>query len=120
MRRAPFGLTISTSAFRQRSAAGVSPENAAQHLVPPGATWQRSPSFLMQKPQPLHQVSDWLYQRQRVSRQMLPPMVPILRRTGEATVAAASVRTGKCWRRYEDFSTALSVVSAPISTAPSD
>src|ERR1700685_3927947 len=104
MRREPRGLTISTSAFRQSSAGGVSPENTAQHLLPPGATWQRSPSFLMQKPQPLRQVSDWLYQRQRVSRQIFPPIVPILRSTGEATVAAASVRTGKCWRRYEDFS----------------
>src|SRR6476661_3948848 len=92
-------ITIATpassiSAFRHNSAAGVSPENAAQHLVPPGATWHKSPSFLMQKPHPLRQVSDWLYHRQRVSRQMLPPMVPMLRRTGDATIEAASVKTG--------------------------
>src|SRR5678816_1162588 len=93
MRRAPDALAISTSASRHSSAGGVSPEKAAQHLVPPGATWHRSPSFLMQNPHPLRQVSDWLYQRQRVSRQMLPPIVPILRNTGEATLAAASVRT---------------------------
>ena len=48
----------------------------------------------MQNPHPLRQVSDWLYQRQRVSRQMLPPIVPMLRSKGEATVAAASVSTG--------------------------
>jgi hypothetical protein len=48
----------------------------------------------MQNPQPLRQVSDWLYHRQRVSRQMLPPIVPMFRSTGEATVAAASVSTG--------------------------
>src|ERR1022692_3665180 len=72
MRRMPSVPAISISAFRQRSAGGVSPENAAQHFVPPGATWQRSPSFLMQHPQPLRHVSDWLYQRQRVSRQMFP------------------------------------------------
>src|SRR4030081_891766 len=95
-RRKPEGLAIFTSAPRQRSAGGVSAENAAQHFVPPGATWQRSPSFLMQNPQPLRQVSDWLYQRQRVSRQMFPPTVPILRSTGDATIAAASVSTGKC------------------------
>src|ERR1035441_5291793 len=110
MRRAPFGPATSISAVRQSNAGGVSPENAAQHLVPPGATWQRLPSFLIQNPQPLLQVSDWWYQRQRVSRQMFPPSVPILRRTGEATVAAASVSTGKCWRRYGDFSIALSAV----------
>src|SRR5256714_8841880 len=116
MRRTPESLASSISAFRHSSAAGVSPENAAQHLVPPGATWHRSPSFLMQKPQPLRQVNDWLYQRQRVSRQILPPSVPILRSTGDATVAAASVSTGKCCRRYADFSIVLSAVSAPIST----
>src|SRR5215467_12576496 len=99
MRRAPTGLAISISAFMQSRAGGVSPENAAQHFVPPGATWQRSPSFLTQNPQPLRQVSDWLYQRQRVSRQILPPIVPMLRRTGEATVAAASVSTGYRLRR---------------------
>jgi len=71
----------------------VSAEKAAQHFVPPGATWQRSPSFLMQNPQDLRQVSDWLYQRQRVSRQILPPIVPMLRRIGEATVLAASAST---------------------------
>ena len=92
MRRIPAALAISISAFRHSSAGGVSPENAAQHFVPPGATWQRSPSFLMQNPQPLRHVSDWLYQRQRVSRQMFPPIVPMLRSTGEATVAAASVK----------------------------
>ena len=85
-------LAISISAFRHSNAGGVSPENTAQHFVPPGATWQRSPSFLMQNPQPLRHVRDWLYQRQRVSRQMFPPIVPMLRRTGEATVAAASVK----------------------------
>src|SRR6202051_3247868 len=104
MRRVQLWLAISISAFRQSNAGGVSPENAAQHFVPPGATWQRLPSFLMQNPQPLRQVSDWLYHRQRVSRQMLPPIVPMLRSTGEATVAAASVSTGKCCRKYEDFS----------------
>src|SRR6266550_8546266 len=93
MRRVAEALAISISAFKQSSAAGVSPENAAQHFVPPGATWQRSPSFLMQKPQDFLQASDWLYQRQRVSRQMFPPIVPMLRRTGEATVFAASTRT---------------------------
>src|SRR6202007_2954141 len=98
-RRSPDALAISISAFRHSSAGGVSPENAAQHLVPPGATWHKSPSFLIQKPQPFRQVSDWLYQRQRVSRQMFPPIVPMLRRRGDATVAAASVSTGKCWRR---------------------
>src|SRR5207237_8554357 len=92
--RTPESLASSISAFRQSSAAGVSPEKAAQHLVPPGATWHKSPSFLMQKPHPLRQVSDWLYHRQRVSKQMFPPIVPMLRRSGEATVAAASVNTG--------------------------
>src|SRR5258708_12414462 len=93
MRRTPVALAISISASRHNSAGGVSPENAAQHFVPPGATWHKSPSFLMQKPQPLRQVSDWLYQRHRVSRQMLPPIVPMLRNTGEATVASASLST---------------------------
>src|ERR1700690_3737287 len=102
MRRAPSEPTISIPAFRQSNAGGVSPENAAQHLAPPGATWHRLPSFLMQNPQPLRQVSDWLYQRQRVSRQMFPPIVPMLRSTGDATVAAASVSTGKCWRKYAE------------------
>ena len=69
------------------------PKKPPSTWFPPGATWQRSPSFLMQKPQPLRQVSDWLYQRQRVSRQMFPPIVPMLRSTGDATVAAASVST---------------------------
>src|SRR5438445_9275774 len=112
----PEGLAISISAFKQSKAGGVSPENAAQHFVPPGATWQRSPSFLIQKPQPLRQVSDWLYQRQRVSRQMFPPMVPILRSNGEATVAAASVNTGYRRRRRADCSIAVSETNAPIST----
>ncbi len=94
MRFRPSALAISISAFKHSNAGGVSPENAAQHLLPPGATWHKSPSFLMQKPHPFRQVSDWLYQRQRVSRQMFPPIVPILRRRGEATVAAASVSTG--------------------------
>src|ERR1041385_7317034 len=99
MRRAPAALAISISAFKQRSAGGVSPEKAAQHLLPPGATWQRSPSFLMQKPQDLRQASDWLYQRHLVSRHMLPPIVPMLRITGEATVCAASTRTEYCSRK---------------------
>src|SRR5437762_12268042 len=93
MRRTPEALTISISASKHSSAGGVSPEKTAQHFVPPGATWQRSPSFLMQNPHDFLQVSDWLYHRQRVSRQMFPPMVPILRRIGEATVLATSVRT---------------------------
>src|SRR5438874_9619883 len=104
MRRVEEALAISISAFRHNNAAGVSPENAAQHLVPPGATWQRSPSFLMQKPQDFLQVSDWLYQRHRVSRQTLPPIVPMLRITGEATVFAASTRTGYCSRRISERS----------------
>src|ERR1700704_3316420 len=94
MRRKPVGPAISISASRQSRAVGVSAENAAQHFFPPGATWQRSPSFLMQKPHDFRQVSDWLYQRQRVSRQIFPPIVPMLRSKGEATVAAASVSTG--------------------------
>src|SRR6185312_7664032 len=94
MRRKPVGPAISSSASRHSSAAGESAENAAQHFFPPGATWQRSPSFLMQKPHDLRQVSDWLYHKQRVSRQMLPPIVPILRRMGDATVIAASRNTG--------------------------
>ena len=81
---------ISTSAPRHSSAGGVSPENVAQQKFPPGATWHRSPSFFRQKPQLLRHSSDWLYHRQRVSRQMLPPRVPILRITGEATVFTAS------------------------------
>src|SRR5216110_1145581 len=93
MRRKPLGPAISSSAFRHSRAAGVSAEKAAQQRLPPGATWQRSPSFLMQKPHDLRQVSDWLYQRQRVSRQMLPPIVPILRMTGEAIVFAAWAST---------------------------
>src|SRR5213592_1806626 len=115
MRRVPVVLAISISAFRHSNAGGVSAENAAQHLVPPGATWQRSPSFLMQKPQDFLQASDWLYQRQRVSRQMLPPIVPMLRRTGEATVFAAWTRTGYRARNNSECSTSCSVVSAPIS-----
>ena len=75
-------------------AGGVSPENAAQQVVPPGATWQRSPSFFKQKPQLLRHCSDWLYQRQRVSRQMLPPIVRMLRKTGEAIVFTAACSTG--------------------------
>src|ERR1700719_4542615 len=98
MRRIAESAAISISAFRQSKAGGVSPENAAQHLVPPGATWQRLPSFLMQKPQDFLQARDWLYQRQRVSRQMFPPIVPILRMSGDATVFAASTRTRYCWR----------------------
>src|SRR5207249_12053915 len=113
--RAPDTLAISTSAFRQSKAGGVSPENAAQHLLPPGATWQRSPSFLMQNPHDFLQASDWLYQRQRVSRQILPPIVPMLRRTGEATVFAASTRTGYPARNNSECSISCSVVSAPIS-----
>src|SRR5437763_577115 len=91
MHRIPAGPAISISAPRQSKAGGVSALNAAQHLLPPGATWQRSPSFLIQKPHDLRHCSDWLYQRQRVSRQMLPPIVPMLRITGEAMVPAASV-----------------------------
>src|SRR5215467_2981243 len=102
MRRVPLADAISISASRHSSAGGVSPLNAAQHFVPPGATWQRSPSFLMQKPHDLRHCSDWLYQRQRVSRQMLPPIVAILRITGEATVAAASVKTEYCCFRKEE------------------
>src|SRR5438876_6469559 len=93
-RRNPEGLAILTSAPRQSSAAGVSAEKAAQHFLPPGATWQRSPSFLMQKPHDFRHCNDWLYQRQRVSRQMLPPMVPMLRKIGDATVFTASWSTG--------------------------
>src|SRR5437764_14118195 len=93
MRRTPDALAISISAFKHSSAGAVSPEKAAQHFVPPGATWQRSPSFLMQNPHDLRQVSDWLYHRQRVSRQMFPPIVAILRMRGEATVRAASAKT---------------------------
>src|SRR5947209_15128581 len=100
----PFGPMISNSAFKHISAGGVSPEKAAQHFVPPGATWQRSPSFLMQNPHDLRQVSDWLYHRQRVSRQMFPPMVAMLRMRGEATVRAASVRTGYCFARMNECS----------------
>src|SRR5690242_10376002 len=92
-RRVPLGPAISTSASRHSSAGGVSPEKAAQQVVPPGATWHRSPSFLMQKPHDVRQVTDWLYQRQRVSRQMLPPIVPMLRSTGDATVRTASRST---------------------------
>jgi hypothetical protein len=66
MRRTAESAAISISAFRQNKAGGVSPENAAQHLVPPGATWQRLPSFLIQKPQDFLHARDWLYQRQRV------------------------------------------------------
>src|SRR6266571_7432647 len=115
MRRVAEALAISIWASRQRSAGGVSAENAAQHFVPPGATWQRSPSFLMQKPQDFLQASDWLYQRQRVSRQMLPPIVPMLRRTGEATVFAASTRTGYWSRKAFECSISRSVLSAAIS-----
>src|SRR5438270_12651559 len=102
MRRTPDALAISISAFKHSSAGAVSPENAAQHFVPPGATWQRSPSFFMQNPQDLRQVSDWLYQRQRVSKQILPPMVPMLRRMGEATVLAASVNNEELFRRKSE------------------
>src|SRR5581483_11469379 len=114
MRRAPDGPTISISAFRHSKAGGVSPENTAQHFVPPGATWHRSPSFLMQNPHPLRQVSDWLYQRQRVSRQIFPPSVPMLRRIVDATVAAASVSTELRLRISWEFPIAVSVVRAPI------
>src|SRR5271165_6485899 len=93
-RRGPLGPAISTSAPRHISAGAVSPENAAQQNFPPGATWHRSPSFFRQKPQLLRHNSDWLYHRQRVSRQRLPPIVPMLRRTGEATVFAAWYSTG--------------------------
>src|SRR5438046_6137910 len=93
LRRKPWGPAISISAFRQSNAAGESAENAAQHFLPPGATWQRSTSFLMQKPHDLRHCSDWLYQTQRVSRQMLPPVVPILRRIGEATAITPSTST---------------------------
>ena len=89
----PFAEAISISAPRHSSAGGVSPENAAQQILLLGATWQRSPSFFRQKPQLLRHSSDWLYQRQRVSRQMFPPIVPMLRNTGDATVFVASYRT---------------------------
>src|SRR5215831_20572143 len=103
-RRTPLVPAISTSAPRQSSAGGESPEKAAQQILLLGATWQRSPSFFRQKPQLLRHRSDWLYQRQRVSRQILPPIVPMLRSTGEATVAAASVSTGYFSRRSGDRS----------------
>ena len=110
------GPAISISAPRHSSAGGVSPEKAAQQNFPPGATWHRSPSFFRQKPQLFRHSSDWLYHRQRVSRQRLPPMVPMLRNTGEATVLTASYRTGKSLRISGECSTAARVVSAPIST----
>src|SRR6185437_1272244 len=115
MRLVPDALAISTSASRHSNAGAVSPEKTAQHLVPPGATWQRSPSFLMQNPHPLRHVSDWLYQRQRVSRHILPPIVPIFRISGEATVLAASGRTGQFLFRTGECSISCNVVSAPIS-----
>src|ERR1700688_1164576 len=114
MRRIVESAAISTSGFKQSNAGGVSPENAAQHWVPPGATWQRLPSFLMQKPQDFLHARDWLYQRQRVSRQTLPPIVPMWRIRGDATVFAASTRMGYCWRRSCEYSISCRVVSAPI------
>ena len=113
------GPAISISAPRHSSAGGVSPENAAQQVLLLGATWQRSPSFFRQKPQLLRHSSDWLYQRQRVSRQMLPPIVPMLRNTGDATVFVASYRTRYSCRMSGECSMAASVVSAPILTLPS-
>src|SRR5437763_15856663 len=104
MRRVPDALAISISACKQSSAGGVSPEKTAQHFVPPEATWQRSPSFLMQKPQDFLHARDWLYQRQRVSRQMLPPIVLMLRMRGDAAVLAASVRPGSFFAGVEDCS----------------
>src|SRR5437762_13965463 len=110
LRRKPWGPAISISAFRQSNAAGESAENAAQHFVPPGATWHRSPSFLMQKPHDLRHCSDWLYQRQRVSRQMLPPIVPMLRMTGEAIVFAAWASTEYFRRMNSEFSISRTVL----------
>src|ERR1700678_454479 len=105
---------ISSSAPRHNNAGGVSPENVAQQKSPPGATWHKFPSFFRQKPQLLRHSRDWLYQRQRVSRQMLPPSVPMLRSTGEATVLTASCKTGKSLRTIVECSTSLSVVNAPV------
>ena len=87
-------LAISSSAPRHSNAGGVSPENAAQQNFPPGATWHRSPSFFRQNPQLFRHSSDWLYHRQRVSRQTFPPSVPMLRKTGDATVLHRLVEHG--------------------------
>jgi len=43
----------------------------------------------MQNPSAVRQKSDWSYQLQRVSRQMFPPMVPMLRSCGVLTSSAA-------------------------------
>src|SRR5208283_1707196 len=93
-RRRPLAPAISISAPRHSSAGGVSPEKAAQQVFPPGATWHKSPSFFRQKSQLFRHNSDWLYQRQRVSRQILPPSVPMFRSTGDATVFVAWYSTG--------------------------
>src|SRR5438874_13075832 len=120
MRRKPESPAMLISAPRVSSAAGVSAEKAAQQKLPPGATWQRSPSFLMQKPHPLRHCSDWLYQRQRVSRQMLPPSVAMLRITGDATVLTASYNTRQRCAMTAECSSVESVVRAPIASPPSD
>src|SRR5271165_3694482 len=114
----PPGPSFSTSAAKHSSAGGVSPEKAAQQVFPPGATWHKSPSFFRQKSQLFRHSSDWLYQRQRVSRQMLPPSVPMFRNTGDATVLVASYSTAYSRRISGECSMEASVVNAPMLTPP--
>ena len=56
----PSGPAISTCASSAMRTGGVSAECAATQRVPPGTTWQSSPSFFRQNPSAFRQKYVWL------------------------------------------------------------
>ena len=83
------------------------------------ATRQTTSGFVfMQKPSAVRQKSDWSYQLHRVSRQTLPPIVPMLRSCGVLTTSAACASAVYRSRTRASAETAVRVVPALISRRP--
>ncbi len=116
MVRSPSGPTSTNSALRATVTGAVSLEFTAQHRGLDGATQQIAPSFFMQKSMAFRHSYVWLYQRQRVSRQRLPPSVPMLRRSGVLTSPAAFARAGYPRRTFVCSISSVRVIPAPTES----
>ena len=68
----------------------------------------------MHMPSAMRQKSDWSYQLHRVSRQRLPPIVPMFRSCGVEIAIALSASARYPSRTRASSATAVSVAPAPM------
>ena len=92
---------------------------AATQRLPPSTTWQAEPSFFRQNPKLLRQKWLWLIHWQRVSSITFPPIVPIWRCCGPATLSTACARAGAMRRTSLLSAMSTNEVRGPIERPPS-